>query len=67
MTRRRLTTSEAAWLAGVSVANWRGWRARGVPKSNPVPEPDGHYDLRTPWWWSTTVEQWKARRPKEQP
>lgn len=63
----RLTTAEAAELAGLSPANWRSWRARGVPKLNPIPEPDGHYDARTPWWWSTTVEQWKSRRPKEQP
>jgi hypothetical protein len=66
VTRRQLTTAQAAELAGVSPTNWRGWRARGVPKGNPVPPPDGHHDLRTPWWWSTSVEQWKARRPKEQ-
>lgn len=66
MTRRKLVTAEAAALAGVSAANWRGWRARGVPRGNPVPPPDGHYDARTPWWWDTTVERWMSNRPKEQ-
>lgn len=66
MTRRRLGTAEAAALAGVSPANWRGWRARGVPRHNPVPPPDGQYDQRTPWWWSTTVEKWAARRPSKE-
>lgn len=63
MTRRKLTTAEAAALAGVSPENWRGWRSRGVPKHNPVPEPDGHHDARTPWWWSTTVQAWIDNRP----
>jgi hypothetical protein len=58
MARRKLTTAEAAERADCQPATWRGYVARGQ-----APKPDGHHDARTPWWWESTVDRWKASRP----
>lgn len=63
---RKLVTAEAAEVGGVSAANWRGWRSRGLPRNNPVPPPDGEHDKRTPWWWERTVLEWRDARPSTQ-
>lgn len=59
---RQLTAADAAALAGMTAKNWHGYRNRGVPKGNPIPEADGHLG-RTPWWWESTVRAWMDRRP----
>lgn len=58
---QQLSAREAAALAGMSLANWHGWRARGVPRSNPVPAPDGKIG-NSQWWWEATVRAWIERR-----
>lgn len=63
---RQLTATEAAALAGMSVKNWDGYRSRGVPRGNPVPDPDDYLG-RTPWWWESTVRAWMDRRPGSPP
>lgn len=66
----RLTASEAAERAGVATSTWRAYvararqeRAAGRDRPNLAPEPDGHYDARTPWWYATTVDAWNRHRP----
>ncbi|ASU81492.1 hypothetical protein CDO52_00670 [Nocardiopsis gilva YIM 90087] len=54
---RRLTTKEAAAAAGMTPGGWRSMVSRG---SGPLP--DGRYDERTPWWYESTVQRFKASR-----
>ncbi|HLL69112.1 MAG TPA: hypothetical protein VK453_25855 [Micromonosporaceae bacterium] len=54
----RLTTAEAAKLAGVQPVTWRGYVHR-----QHAPPPDGHLDARTPYWYRGTVETWITHRP----
>lgn len=54
---RQLTVREAAKLAGMKPATWRGRVTRGT-----APKPDGRYDLRTPWWRESTVRKFIAER-----
>lgn len=56
--RTRLTVADAAKRAAIAPSTWRAYVAR-----QQAPAPDGQYDGRTPWWWSTTVERWMANRP----
>jgi predicted DNA-binding transcriptional regulator AlpA len=58
MARRKLTVPEAAERAGCKPSTWRAYVNRGH-----APRPDGRYDLRTPWWWESTVDAWKDARP----
>jgi len=59
----KLTTAEAAALAGVTPATWRAWRAHGRPRHpEPAPEPDGWIEMQRPFWWHSTVAAWVQRR-----
>lgn len=53
----KLTRPQAAARAGVKPDTWGGYVSRGY-----APEPDGRHDRRTPWWWDTTVDEWKRDR-----
>ena len=52
----RLTTNEAAAIAGVAADSWRSYVSRGQ-----APRPDGHFG-RTPYWLRGTVDGWAAHR-----
>ena len=54
----KLRSAAAAELAGVGLSTWSAYVSRGQ-----APEADGHYDLRTPWWYRSSIESWKASRP----
>jgi hypothetical protein len=54
----KLRSADAAELAGIGLSTWSSYVSR-----KQAPEPDGHYDLRTPWWYRSTIENWKASRP----
>jgi len=58
MRRTRLTVAQVAERMKVKPSTWRAYVARGQ-----APKSDGQYDGRTPWWWSTTVDEWDAGRP----
>ena len=58
----KLSTAQAAERAGVQPATWRSWRQRKLPRGNPVPDPDGWHDARTPWWLKSTIDAWTSRR-----
>lgn len=53
----RLTTKEAAALAGVAVSTWEAYVSR-----HQAPQPDGHFG-RQRYWLPATIENWKANRP----
>jgi hypothetical protein len=54
----KLRAADAAGLAGIRTATWTAYVSRGQ-----APKPDGHYDQRTPWWYRSTIEQWRTARP----
>ena len=54
----KLLSAAAAELAGVKLSTWSSYVSRGQ-----APKPDDYYDRRTPWWYRSTVEDWKASRP----
>ncbi|MEV0287889.1 transposase [Kribbella sp. NPDC050820] len=54
----RLRTNEAAELAGVKPSTWRDYVADGR-----APKPDGRYDERSPYWFESTVDDFKQHRP----
>lgn len=54
----KLRSDAAAELAGIRLSTWSAYVAR-----KQAPKADGHYDLRTPWWYRSTVEDWMASRP----
>jgi len=63
MDDERLTTKETAERLGLAASSWRAYVSMGI-----APEPDGHYDRRTPWWYASTVEDWNiSRRPPGRP
>jgi hypothetical protein len=62
MTGSKLNTAAAAKLAGVQPGTWRSWRSTGRPRPEPVPPPDGWYELRTPWWYESTITDWLRKR-----
>jgi predicted DNA-binding transcriptional regulator AlpA len=53
----RLTTREAATLAGVAVSTWDSYVTRGY-----APKPDGRFGNQR-YWKRSTVERWIANRP----
>jgi hypothetical protein len=57
----KLTTRQVGERLGIKGATWRAYVARGQ-----APEPDGHYDARTPYWTAETVDRWKASRPRSE-
>lgn len=60
---RKLSTAEAAALCGMKPNSWRSRVSRTM-----APPPDGHHDARTPWWYeSTIVEFKKTLRPYKTP
>jgi hypothetical protein len=54
----KLRSDAAAELAGIKLSTWSAYVAR-----KQAPKADGHYDLRTPWWYRSTVEDWLTSRP----
>lgn len=58
-----LLGEQARERAGLTEPTWSSWRTRGWPRGNPVPDPDGWIDRRTPVWWPETIDEWVARRP----
>jgi hypothetical protein len=53
----KLTTKAAAERAGVKPKTWSSYVRRGY-----APQPDDGYDRRTPWWWASTIDEWKKGR-----
>jgi hypothetical protein len=59
-----LTQEAFASYINVTAATLRGWRAKGLPRGNPVPEPERRNPATGVMEWSrVTVDQWIARRP----
>lgn len=54
----KLTTAQFAERIGIARQTLNAYVWRGQ-----APKPDGHYDLRTPWWYQSTVDEWIAKRP----
>jgi predicted DNA-binding transcriptional regulator AlpA len=59
MTDDRLTSAQAAEVAGVKPSSWRVYVSRGD-----APQPDGMIDGRTPFWLRSTIETWQQTRGK---
>lgn len=56
-----MTVAEIAAKHRIQPSTWRAYVARGL-----APQPDGHYDQRTPWWYATTVDAWPGpRKPSD--
>ncbi len=48
----------AAARAGLtSATSWSSYVSRDY-----APKPDGRHDGRTPWWWASTIDNWKKGR-----
>src|SRR5258708_5225434 len=58
----RLTGVQAAERLNVPASAWRSYVAPGQ-----APAADGRFNARTPWWHSSTVDQWQASRPRPRP
>lgn len=58
-----LTASEAASLAGVAPATWRGQVARGQAPQPDDPDSDRPANRRTPRWRRATIDTYLANRP----
>lgn len=54
----KLTVGQVADRLGIARNTWNSYVAR-----DQAPKPDGHHDLRTPWWYAATVDGWNADRP----
>lgn len=50
-----LSTSQVAEQLGIAPGTWRVYVHKGR-----APQADGHFDGRTPYWWQTTVDAYKA-------
>lgn len=61
MARIQLDTAGVADLLGVDRGTVYRYRSGDRAKYG-FPEPDGHLG-QSPWWWSTTIERWAAKRP----
>jgi len=55
----RLTSAEVSTRLDVQPSTWRSWVSR-----DQAPKPDGAYDARTPYWLASTIDEWKASRPR---
>jgi len=55
----RLTVPQVAALLGVTTSTWRAYVARGQ-----APAADGRHSVRVPWWWRSTIEEWRAKRKR---
>lgn len=55
----RMTVAEIAAKRRIQPSTWRSYVARGL-----APQPDGHYDQRTPYWNASTIEAWLGPRRK---
>ena len=58
MAREQLDRAGVAERTGLAIKSVDTYRQRGV-----LPEPDGHVG-RSPWWYSTTIDRWDAKRRK---
>lgn len=56
----RLTVAAIAEDRGIQPSTWRSYVARGL-----APQPDGHYDKRTPWWYASTIAAWPGPRRQD--
>jgi hypothetical protein len=54
----KLTISQVAERLGIAPSTWRGYVSR-----EQAPRADGQFDRRTPWWWDTTIDNWKRPGP----
>jgi hypothetical protein len=63
---RKLYIEDAAQLAGVTAATWRGYCTEAPGRQRQAPAADGT-DIQgghaRPWWWESTIEAWIASRP----
>lgn len=50
-----LSTRQCAELVGCTPSVWRVRVHRET-----APPPDGHFDGRTPYWWQTTIDAYRA-------
>lgn len=62
--RAVLLRKQAAARARISPETWHAYVSRRMPKGNPAPQPDGHIDDRTPFWYPETVDAWDRLRPR---
>jgi predicted DNA-binding transcriptional regulator AlpA len=63
MTKVQLDRKAVAELLGISAATVsRMLNDRSNRNRYDFPEPDGRIG-RSPWWWSTTIMQWRKKRP----
>lgn len=51
-----LSTQQVAERLGISSGSWRARVHR-----EQAPAPDGRFDERTPYWWTTTIDAYAAR------
>src|SRR5215210_7055425 len=61
----KLYLDDAASTLGVTRSTLSTWRSRGVPVSNPFPEPDGVDMINghaRPYWHPASVKAWSSRR-----
>jgi hypothetical protein len=61
----RLYLDDVARALNVSRSTLSTWRSRGLPLSNPFPEPDGTDTISghaRPYWHPVTISAWSARR-----
>ena len=53
----RLTSAQAAEVAGLAASSWRVYVSRGD-----APAPDGMIDGRTPYWLRSTIETYLEKK-----
>lgn len=51
-----LSTRQCAERVGCSPTTWRVRVHRGQ-----APQPDDHFDERTPYWWQSTIDAYLTR------
>lgn len=57
-----LTVTAVAQVLGIEPVTWRAYVSRGR-----APQPDGHLDARTPFWYRDTIVKWEAAREAARP
>ncbi len=57
MSPTRLRTKQVAALLGIKPGTWRSYVSRGY-----APQPDDHDDDRSPVWFATTIDRYRAGR-----
>jgi transposase-like protein len=54
----KLRIRDIADRLNIQPGTWRDYVSR-----DQAPKPDGHFDLRTPYWFEATIAQYEASRP----